>query len=84
MSEIIHQVLSMPPPFNMITVIVVVVVGVGGITSIATEIRKYVSHRESMEVIRDLADRGMSPGEIERILNAGPDSQDVKRNVGRA
>ncbi len=36
MSEIIHQVLSMPPPFNMITVIVVVVVGVGGITSIAS------------------------------------------------
>jgi hypothetical protein len=84
MNEIIHQVFSMPPPFNMVVVIVAVVMGTGVITSVAGEIRKYASHRESMEVIRDLAERGMSAAEIERILNAGPGSHHINQNVRQA
>ena len=87
MSEIIDQIFSMPPPFNMVTVIVIVVMGTGVITSLASEVRKYVSHRETIEVIRELAERGMNADEIERILNAGPESrpnnQNVNDNVGR-
>ncbi len=83
MNEIIHQILSMPPPFNMVTVIVVVVMGVGLITSVAREIRKYASHRESMEVIRELADRGMSADQIERLLKAGPDPDYCNRELDR-
>lgn len=71
MTQIMTQILSMPTPFNLVAVIVIVSVGGGGITSIAREIRKYASHRESMEVIGHLAERGMSADEIERILNSG-------------
>jgi len=83
MSEIIRQILSMPPPFNMVVVIVTVVMGTKVITSIASEIRKYASHRESAEVIRDLAERGMGAEEIERILNAGPETNYVNGNVNK-
>ena len=71
----------MPPPFNMVVVIVVVVMGTGVITSIASEIRKYASHRESIEVIRELAERGMSAEEIERVLHAAPETRHVNRNA---
>ena len=81
MSEIITQILSMPPPFNMVVVIVSVVMCAKVVTSIASEIRKYASHRESAEVIRDLAERGMSAEQIERILNAGPEKHYVNGNV---
>ena len=81
MSEIITQILSMPPPFNMVVVIVSVVMCAKVVTSIASEIRKYASHRESAEVIRDLAERGMSAEQIERILNAGPETHYVNGNV---
>ncbi len=84
MSEIITQILSMPPPFNMVTVIVVVVMGVSGIATVSREIRKYASHRESMEVIRELAERGMSADEIERILNSSRESLYFDQNTGRA
>lgn len=83
MSEIITQVFSLPTPFNMVVVIVAIVMGTGAITSVASEIRKYASHRESMEAIRDLAERGMSAAEIERILNAGPQSHTVNHNVNQ-
>lgn len=87
MSVIIDQIFSMPPPFNMVTVIVIVVMGTGVITSVASEIRKYFSHRETIEVIRELAERGMSADEIERILNSGPESrpsnQNANHNVGQ-
>jgi len=83
MTEIMTQILSMPPPFNLVAVIVIVSVGVGGITSIAREIRKYASHRESMEVIADLAERGMSADEIERVLNSGPRSYRKNRKVSQ-
>lgn len=82
MNEIINQVFDLPPPFNMVVVIVAIVMGTGVITSVASEIRKYASHRESMEAIRDLAERGMNAAEIERILNAGArDHNSASQNV---
>ena len=71
----------MPPPFNMVVVIVAVVMGTNVITSIAKEIRRYASHRESIEVIRELAERGMSAEEIERVLHAAPETRHVNGNV---
>ena len=83
MSVIVEQVFSMPAPFNLVAVIVIVVMGTGVITSVAREIGKYAAHRESVEIIRELAERGMSGDEIERVLRAGLDSHHAAQNMGR-
>ena len=58
----------------MVVLIILIVMGANTIMSVAAEIRKYVSHRESMDVVRDLAERGMSADEIERVMTAKPES----------
>ena len=54
----------------MVVLIVLIGCGAGVVTSIAQEIRKYFCHHESLELKRELADRGMSADEVERIMNS--------------
>ena len=44
----------------------------GLLTSIATELRKYGSHRHELDLKRELVERGLSVEEIERIIAARP------------
>jgi len=42
----------------------------GVLTAIATQIRKYGTHRQDIEFKRELVDRGLGADEIERIVQA--------------
>jgi hypothetical protein len=47
------------------------VVGIVFVVAIlATQIRKYASHRHELELKRDLVERGLSIDEIERVIAA--------------
>lgn len=70
MSNLLNSILQMPVPFNMIVMIVLIGSVAGVITSIAREIRKYVCHREDLELKRDMLGRGMEADEIEQVMRA--------------
>lgn len=72
MGDFSSQIFSLPPPFNMVVLIVMFVMGANVISSIAKEMRKYLAHRETAELVRDLAGHGMTAAEIERILKTQP------------
>ncbi|MEM8866035.1 MAG: hypothetical protein AAGF31_10875 [Planctomycetota bacterium] len=61
----------LPPPFNMIVLVVAIIFGVGLVSEVITAVRKYMSHLQDVQLKRDLVDRGLSVDEIERITNAG-------------
>lgn len=72
---IIDKVLAIPIPFNMIIVMVAIIFGTGIITSIAKQIRKYFCLREELEFKREMIDRGMTPDEVEKLVNCKSPSQ---------
>lgn len=59
---------SLPTPFNMVVMIVLISVSAGVINCIAKEIRKFACHRQELEFKRELVDRGLSVDEIERVV----------------
>lgn len=69
-SDLIQHIFALPVPFNMVVVIVALVMASGIITSIGTQVRKYVCLRHELEFKRELVDRGMSADEIEQIVKA--------------
>jgi hypothetical protein len=69
MLELIRLLVSIPAPFNMITVI-----GLGFAVSlclaaVAREIRKFAETRQIIAFKRELVDRGLAVDEIERVAN---------------
>ena len=56
----------LPPPFNMIVLIVVVVFVVGLLESIAKQIRIYTDNQADRRFKLDLVERGIDPEEAER------------------
>lgn len=70
MSETIQGLLNLPTPFNMVVVIVLICTMGGVVTSVAFQIRKYVCHRQEIAFKQELVDRGLSAGDIERIVAA--------------
>lgn len=76
MLEIFRGIVSMPAPFNMIVLIVMLGCTAGVIAGIAAQIRKYGCHRHDLEFKRELVDRGLSAEEIERIIKARADGTD--------
>jgi hypothetical protein len=77
MYELFQGILRMPPPFNMITLIVLFGCGASVLGAIATQIRKYGCHRQDIDFKRELVERGLLAEEIERIVVAqGPASGD--------
>jgi hypothetical protein len=79
MSQILTQIIAMDEPFNMVVLIIMVVMAGKAVMTIATEIGKYAAHRESMEAVREMVERGMSADEIERVLTAKPESGDASQ-----
>ena len=53
MSSILESITSIPAPFNMVVLIVLIACGAGVITGVAKEFRKYLCHREEVELKRD-------------------------------
>jgi hypothetical protein len=71
--ELFNGILSLPTPFNMIVMVVLIGCVAGLIKGIATQIRKYGCHRQDIDFKRELVDRGLSAGEIERIVKVRGD-----------
>ena len=61
---------SIPAPFNMIVLIVLICTTGGVVTTLVQQVRAYLCHREDLELKREMLDRGMSGDEIERVMRA--------------
>ncbi|MCA9188335.1 MAG: hypothetical protein R3E01_35320 [Pirellulaceae bacterium] len=70
MSTFFNSVMSLPVPFNMVVLIVMIVVGASVISAVAKEIRRYFCHQSELEFKRELIDQGLNGAEIERIVRA--------------
>ena len=70
MGTLFESIVSLPAPFNMVVLIVLIGSVAGVIGTIAKEVRKYLCHRTEMELKREMLDRGMKTQEIERVMQA--------------
>ncbi len=70
MSDFFHSITQIAPPFNMVVFIVLIGSIAGVIGTIATQVRKYASHRADIQLKRELVERGLSAEEIERVVEA--------------
>lgn len=70
MTDLFQSISSLQPPFNMIVLIVLIVSLLGLFKLIAIQARIYATHREDVQLKRDLVERGLSAEEIERIVLA--------------
>ena len=71
MYEVITKVLEVPVPFNFLIMGLALCTLFGVIAVIATEVRKFATHRLDLEMKRELLDQGVPPEEIESVLRAG-------------
>jgi hypothetical protein len=79
MSSAIQSITSIPAPFNMIVLVVLIVTAGSLVGTIATQIRKWACHRQEIEFKRELLDRGMSVEEIDRMAATKGWSNDSQR-----
>lgn len=70
MQSFMQGVFQLQTPFNMVVLIVMIGLLAGVITTLITQIRKFACHRQELDFKREMLDRGLSPGEIEQILQA--------------
>lgn len=70
--------LEVPFPFNMIIILGALGIGMATIALVATEVRKYFTHRNELEAKREMVAQGLSAEEIERVLAAGGAVQQPK------
>jgi len=70
MTDLIQKIISIPPPFNIIVLCVLIGCVVGLLSTLAIQIRRYGCHRLDIEFKRELVERGLSGEEIERIIVA--------------
>lgn len=73
MSSFVQLMQNVPPPFNMVVYIMLIICGGSVITAIFKQIRKYACHRQELDFKRELLDRGMEIDEIERVVRARGD-----------
>jgi hypothetical protein len=57
-----------PPPFNMVVLIVLIASIAGVLTAVSKNVREYFVHREELDLKREMIESGMSAEEIERVL----------------
>lgn len=70
MAETLNSIISIPSPFNMIVLVVLISCAAGIVTSLFKEIRKFACHRQELNLKRELVERGLSIDEIERVIAA--------------
>jgi hypothetical protein len=78
MSSAIQSITSIPAPFNMIVLVVLIVTAGSLVGTIATQVRKWACQRQEIEFKRELLDRGMGVEEIERTVQAKGTPSDSK------
>jgi hypothetical protein len=74
MAEFFQTVLDGGQPWGMVVVVVLIVFTTWLLGSVVEEIRKYACHRKDNELKRELVERGLSGEEIERVVQARPDT----------
>ena len=70
MYALLQSIISIPVPFNMIVLIMLMLSTAGVLGSLFTQVRKFACHRAELAFKRDLLDRGMTADEIEQIVRA--------------
>ncbi len=73
MSSFVNLMQNVPPPFNMVVYIMLIICASSVITSIFKQVRKYACHRQELDFKRELLDRGLPIHEIEQIVRARGD-----------
>ncbi len=73
MNSFVNLMQNVPPPFNMVVYIMLIIGASSVITSVFKQIRKYACHRQELEFKRELLDRGLPIHEIEQIVRARGD-----------
>ncbi|HYO26265.1 MAG TPA: hypothetical protein VEQ85_15095 [Lacipirellulaceae bacterium] len=77
MYDVLHAIVEIPPPFNM--VVLVAMIGTCGalLGNIAVQVRKFACYRQELQYKRDLVefkrellDRAMTVDEVERLVRA--------------
>ena len=71
MVQTLQSITSIPAPFNMIVLVVLICSAAGVVTTLLKELRKFACHRQELVWKRDLVERGLSVEEIERVVAAG-------------
>jgi hypothetical protein len=66
---------------NVVVMLAIIFFAAWLIGHIVEEIRKYACHRSDVELKRDLADRGLSAQDIERIVSARSGAGKAKPKV---
>lgn len=74
MFDLLHKIIQIEPPFNMIILIMLIIFSSVTITSVASQIRKYYCMREELEFKREMLARGMTPEEADQWLRTKPPS----------
>jgi|1185.fasta_scaffold153135_2 hypothetical protein len=70
MSELLRSIVEIQAPFNMVIFVVLIGSIAGVIGTIATQVRKFASHRADIQLKREMVERGLTAEEIERIVAA--------------
>ncbi|QDT01624.1 hypothetical protein [Adhaeretor mobilis] len=70
MKTFFDAVVSIPAPFNMVVMIVVVVFGCWMFCEFVKQLRIFACHRQELALKRELAEHGMNGSEIEQIISA--------------
>ena len=70
MIELLQNIVSIRPPFNVFVLICLILSVAGVISSLFKQVRKYTCNRQELDFKRELVERGLSIDEIERIVAA--------------
>lgn len=70
MSDIFHSIMSLQSPFNMVVLVVLIGSLFGLLKLMVIQVRMFASHREDVQLKRELVERGLGAEEIERIVLA--------------
>ena len=77
MISLLQSIISIPVPFNMVVLIILLLSTAGVLGSLFTQVRKFACHRAELAFKRDLLDRGMTADEVEQIVRAHGSSDDA-------
>ena len=75
MNQLFLLIKDLPTPFNMVAIICLIFAISSVIGSVVKQVRKYVCHRQEIEVKREMLDRGMTAEEIESVVRAHSDQR---------
>ena len=78
MSELLGPITSLPTPFNMIVLIVLIGAISGIVTTIVKQVGAYAQQRQDLSFKRELIDRGMSADEVQGVVEARTPSTSQK------